>query len=169
MNLNKFTLFGSLVGIILASLGLIMENQQINYFWEARDIGFAFLILSIGLYLNFDFTFKFFKVEKESRQVWIGFFQVIFSVIFIGQLLFANFSTSLAAAKEAVINNKSVTNEIGNINGFGILINGFPVIISKREAYISLLVKGEQKFGRYLVELESNEGSWQLKKLKRDR
>jgi len=146
-----------------------MENQQINFFWESKEIGFVLLVLSIGTHLSINNTFKTYGASTETRNIWIGFFQVIFSAIFLGQLIIANFSSSLIAAKESVYNSRSIQQELGNIVGFGILINGFPAILSEREANISLLIKGERKFERIIVELESNDGNWQLKKLRKDR
>ncbi len=169
MKLNKFTLIGGLTGVFLVFFGWFVENQQLDFFWESRDIGIALLVLTFGVHLTIWKAYIIPRISEESKPIWTGIFQVFLGTTFVIQIIIVNVSTPVETAKQSIRNNRNVINEIGEIEGFGLIVNGVPTIISSRSANFNIVVKGSKEIQRYDIELLKENDQWIINSIQKFR
>lgn len=150
-NLSKFTKTFLAIGLIFLIYGYLSRLVGLYFFWESKSIGWAIIFIGlIGLLLD---RIKI-KKEKEKKsiieKIGIG---VIAFILLIQTILIAviPFTGAYSVAKEYIKNNEQLTEEIGTVEGFGLMpTGGIQKTTDSQGTYgsatISLTVKGEQKY-----------------------
>mgnify|MGYP000294038924 CR=1 FL=1 len=150
-NLSKFTKTFLAVGLIFVIYGYLSRLVGLYFFWESKSIGWAIIFIGlIGLLLD---RIKI-KKEKEKKsileKIGIG---VIAFILLIQTILIAviPFTDAYSVAKEYIKNNEQLTDEIGTVNGFGLIpTGGIQKTTDSQGTYgsatINLTIKGKKKY-----------------------
>jgi len=149
--LNKYTKVFLSIGILLIIYGYTCRLIELSFFWESKSIGLFFVLLGfISLFIDRIKTKT--RLNKKSIFEKIGIGIIIF-VLFVQTILI--FTIPFTDAYEVSINylknDKSLTLEIGEIKGFGLIpTGGIQKTTDAKGVYgsatINLTVKGTKKY-----------------------
>lgn len=149
--LNKFTKTVLIAGLTLILYGYLCRIIGLYFFWESKSIGWAILFFGVIGFLSNRVKIKTTEKKKTLLEK-IGIGLIIF-ILLIQTILIAviPFTDAYSVAKNYLINDATLKNEIGNINGFGLIPTGGiqKTTDSSGEyggATINLTVKGDKKF-----------------------
>lgn len=150
-NLSKFTKIFLAVGLLFIIYGYLSRLVALYFFWESKSIGWAIILIGlISLLLDRIKT----KKEKEKKSILekIGVGLIVF-ILFTQTILIAviSFTDAYSVAKMHIKYNQELTDEIGNVKGFGLVpTGGIQKTTDSQGTYgsatINLTIKGEKKF-----------------------
>jgi hypothetical protein len=149
--LSKLTKILFIIGINLVCYGNVARMANIFFFWESKTIGWILVLFALVSLFADRIRYK--KTEKRNsvgEKIGMG---ITIFVIVVQTILFSvlPFSNAHAAAKLYLAGNEQLKNEIGTINGFGLMATGgIHIQTDSRgesgEATINMTVKGEKGY-----------------------
>jgi hypothetical protein len=150
-NLSKLN--KALVRMTIAFLiyGYLCRIAGFYFFWESKTIGWALLFVTIiSVLIQRIKTNKDSNKKTLSEKIFIGiiaFILLIQSIIFLVTLQ----TDAYKSAKEFLMTDKTIANEVGNVNDiFLVPVGGMSISSSSEgqsgEADLNFIVKGENKF-----------------------
>ncbi len=149
--LNKFTKTVLIAGLTLILYGYLCRIIGLYFFWESKSIGWTLLFIGVISFLSNRVKIKTTEKKKTLLEK-IGIGLIIF-ILLIQTILIAviPFTDAYSVAKNYLINDATLKNEIGDINNFGLIPTGGiqKTTDSSGEygsATINLTVKGDKKF-----------------------
>lgn len=149
-----------IAGISLIVYGYLSIIASIYFFWESKSIGWILVLIGLTAFLWKDIQTR---KAKGIPKVWssIGFGLLCF-IIFVKGLMSVLIPTSDAynTAKTQLANMESITNETGEIEGYGFRTNGSlststDATGTYRSAALEIIIKGKKKYIERTIFLES--------------
>ncbi len=150
-NLSKFTRVVLAVGLVLLLYGYLCRLAELYFFWESKAIGWALLFIGlIGLLAD---RIRL-REEKDKTAILekIGIGVIVF-ILLIQTILISvtPFTDAYSVAKVYIQGNEQLNNEIGSVQGFGVMpMGGVEKTTDSNGTYgsatINLIVKGQRKF-----------------------
>ena len=150
-NLGKLTKTFLAVGLVFVIYGYLIRLAGLYLFWESKSIGWAIIFIGlIGLLSDRIKTKK--EKEKKSTFEKIGIGVIVF-ILLIQTILISviPFTDAYLVAKKYIKDNQQLTDEIGNVESFGLIpTGGIQKATDSQGTYgsatINLTVKGEKKY-----------------------
>ena len=157
-----------LIGFFLIVYGYLCRELRFYFFWDSKFFGWAIIFIGIISYL-FDLNRVRIKGGKKTFWVKIAISILILSFIIGGVVTFDLKTTNAyQTATEYLKTNLQLKDEIGTINGFGLIqtgevstnkVNG----IESGDAVFFLTVKGNKKYKDIKITLEKKpEKDWEV-------
>jgi hypothetical protein len=154
--LSQFTRLTLTVSLVLLLYGYLCRLIGIYFFWESKSLGWAILLVGLIGLISDRLSIK----DSENKntlpeKIVIGLLVFILCIQCI-LVVIIPFSTAYESAKAHIKNNETLKNEVGEIQGFGLIPTGG---IEKStdssgeygSAEINLTVKGEKCFKDIVV------------------
>jgi hypothetical protein len=168
--ISKFTIITLICGLILMLYGYLARWAGINFFWESKSIGFAILLIGLISLLANGLRASKGKNKKLLTiltKFGIGIIVFILVVRIILVIVIPN-SAAYTVAKDYIINNSELINELGEIKGFGLIPTGGIQVSSdsngeQGSASVNMIVKGRKKYVEVTVILnKSVDSDWKV-------
>lgn len=150
-HISKFTFISIALGLSLIFYGYICRITEIYFFWESKSFGW--IILFTGLISLLIDRIKFKKNNSKKsifEKIVIGIIAFILAIKVILLAVIPN-SEAYSVSKEYIKNNHSLTIELGDIKGFGVLSSGSVQKTTDSDgtygtATVNIIVKGQNKY-----------------------
>jgi hypothetical protein len=155
------------ISIVFIVYGYAARFIPIRFFWESKDIGWSFLIISLVLYLVQRVAYK--PFGKKSLPEYIGIFGL--SLLFVVRIILLSAISNdqmLTAIKEFVVGRTDILSETGEIGSYYVIpYGGISTTTNARgtagAANFQLVIKGKRKYieGEILLRKEPD-SDWQV-------
>ncbi|HEX9511696.1 MAG TPA: hypothetical protein VF939_14500 [Puia sp.] len=167
--MSKFLKISLAVGIILIVYGFLCKVANIRFFWESSAFGWNLIFIGAILLLAQQIK-KRKSVGKNTILMKIGIGVLVFILVIqvILSIVVSN-SNAYIAAKNYLLSNDSLKNEVGHIDGFGLIPSGGIAVSADSAgetgtAEINLIIKGSKKFREATVFLvKEKKTNWEVK------
>ncbi|MFZ6050508.1 hypothetical protein [Halocola ammonii] len=150
-NLSKFTQYFLGFGLVLIIYGYVSRIVGLYFFWESKSVGWGLILIGLIGLLSDRVRVKR-KIDKNSVLEKIGIGLIVF-IILIQTILITTlpFSEAYSVSKKFLTENQQVTDEVGKVEGFGIIPRGAIGKSTDSEgtygaATLNLTVKGQKKY-----------------------
>ncbi len=150
-----------IITFVLLIYSYLCRLIGLNFFWESKILGWSLLLVCIiSLLLQRIQTKKTQEKKTLSEKIAIGLVSFILLVVSIWFVLVPQ-TDSYKIAKEYLITDKEISNEVGEVNSI-VLVPVGNISISttsegtKGQAQLSFIVKGNNKFKDITILLNKN-------------
>lgn len=148
---SKFTKATLATGLLFIIYGYVCRAAGLNFFWESKSIGWAFILIGlIGLLSDRVRIKRKDKQKSIPEKIGIG---VIIFILLVQTILISviPFTDAFAVTKKYLLDNQELIDEVGQIEGFRLMPTGGIQKTTNSEgtygaATINLTVKGQKKF-----------------------
>jgi len=166
--LSLFTKSALVLGIALLTYGFLSRLLPIDFFWEAKTIGWLLLLAGLIGLLVFNISKR---KEAGKKVLWnkigIGAISFILLVQTLLLLIMPNTKAYLTA-KEHILRSEHIKSEVGEVKGFGFTPTGGIAVQSDSNgetgsANIELIIKGDKAFKSVTVYVFKDYGKeWEV-------
>ena len=154
------------IGLVLLIYGYLSREFKLYFFWDSKAFGWAVLFIGLLFYL-IDLNRSRKSQGKKTIWVKIGIALIIFGFIVSTYVIFnLHKSEPYKIATDYLKTNSQLKEEVGNINGFGLIPTGSVQIInvngaeSGRATFV-LTVFGDKKYKDIDINLrKTSETDW---------
>lgn len=165
-NTSKLILSIFITAIALILYGYVCHIAGPYFFWESKTLGWLLLLIAVLLFL---FERIIFKGNKKcvSEKIIIG---IIFLILLVQSVMFFVIprTNAYAAAKQFLLKDKSIRDEVGDIKGFFLIpVGGMEISSSEDGEYgganFNVIIKGNKKYKEVSLELSKDLATdWQV-------
>ncbi|HWK04223.1 MAG TPA: hypothetical protein VNS58_11360 [Puia sp.] len=167
--MNKFVKIILTAGVLLIAYGFLCKATNIRFFWESSALGWDLGFIGV-LFLLAQQQKKRKSIGKNTVLIKVGIGLLVFILVIqvVLSIVVSN-SDAYIAAKNYLLKNDSLKNELGNINGFGLIPTGGMSVSSdsageEGNAQINIIIKGSKKFKAVTIFLEKEKKTnWEVK------
>lgn len=150
-NLSKFTKVTLGIGLLLVVYGYVCRATELKFFWESKSIGWALFLIGLIGFLSSRISLRKNNNKKNLLEK-IGIGVIVF--ILLVQIILISiipFTDAFLISKKYIENNKEILEEVGHIEGFGLIPTGAIQKTTDTDgtygsATINLTIKGQNKF-----------------------
>lgn len=156
-------------GTTLLVYGYLCREIHLYFFWDSKELGFFVLLISLLLYL---ISINKVRAKNGRKTFWVKAAIVVTSLgLLLGAYLVYDFknSESYGVAKEYLRTDSELRNDVGNIQGFGLVPTGTieetetttsTDVRESGHASLTVTVMGNKKFKDVHVTLKENRDGW---------